>query len=428
MTHAERFDVAVVGGGPAGIAAALGAARHGARTLLIERERQLGGNVSQALVHTLCGLYREARAGKPPAPAHPGLPLALERLLRAREGAGEPVRSGRVYWVPIDPDAFASLCASLCDGQAALRVLLEAPLVGASFCADEARLRHAADAAPVVAKLVIDTTGDAAVAAAAGCVTAAESQDRRQLPSYLFEIEGVRAALDGSERLALTRSLAVAAREGRALPDGSSLTLRPGLRSGTAWATLTPPRREDASCTAGLASEWIESATRRASDAAASVVAHLRATQPGFADCAIRRRPARIGLRETRRIVGLRVITRPDLLGHAADPESVVVSSWPLELWHTHRGATYAYPDAPAPVPLGALIHRDQPRLGAAGRCLSASHEALGALRVIGTALATGEAIGVAAALAADAGVTLADVEPGAVRAGIEMRAGEALA
>jgi hypothetical protein len=62
-----------------------------------------------------------------------------------------------------------------------------------------------------------------------------------------------------------------------------------------------------------------------------------------------------------------------------------------------------------------------------AGRCLSASHEAHGALRVIGTALATGEAIGVAAALAADAGATLAEVDPAAVRARIRDDAEQAL-
>ena len=74
-------------------------------------------------------------------------------------------------------------------------------------------------------------------------------------------------------------------------------------------------------------------------------------------------------------------------------------------------------------VPLDALVSRSHPRLGMAGRCLSASHEALGALRVIGTALATGEAIGVAAALAAAAGIGLAEVSPERVRAAIAEQA-----
>jgi hypothetical protein len=67
-------------------------------------------------------------------------------------------------------------------------------------------------------------------------------------------------------------------------------------------------------------------------------------------------------------------------------------------------------------VPLGALVSRSHPRLGMAGRCLSATHAALGALRVIGTALATGEAIGIAAALAAERGCTLAEIDAASVR------------
>ena len=72
--------------------------------------------------------------------------------------------------------------------------------------------------------------------------------------------------------------------------------------------------------------------------------------------------------------------------------------------------------DSPASIPLSALVSRTHPRLGAAGRCLSATHGALGALRVIGTAFATGEAIGIAAAIAADRGILLSDVPARAVR------------
>src|SRR5262245_42383388 len=52
-----RFDVAVVGGGIAGVSAALAAADRGARTLILEAAEALGGNATAAFVHTLCGLY-----------------------------------------------------------------------------------------------------------------------------------------------------------------------------------------------------------------------------------------------------------------------------------------------------------------------------------------------------------------------------------
>ncbi len=68
----HRYDVAVVGGGSAGIAAAIAAAERGAHCILLDREATLGGNISQAFVHTVCGLYY---ADEPvPRYANPGFP------------------------------------------------------------------------------------------------------------------------------------------------------------------------------------------------------------------------------------------------------------------------------------------------------------------------------------------------------------------
>src|SRR5262245_34995564 len=105
MGEADRFDVAAVGGGPAGIAAALAAAlaaaRSGARTLLLERDAKLGGNVAHALVHTICGLY--APGTDPPALAQPGLAGRFADALARAGGAGAPETAGRVAYLPIEP-------------------------------------------------------------------------------------------------------------------------------------------------------------------------------------------------------------------------------------------------------------------------------------------------------------------------------------
>jgi hypothetical protein len=111
-----------------------------------------------------------------------------------------------------------------------------------------------------------------------------------------------------------------------------------------------------------------------------------------------------------------------------SDSDEVCRSSWPIELWTDHRRARFEYPVRPCSIPLGALVSQRSPRLGMAGRCLSASHDAMGALRVIGTALATGEAIGVTAALAADRCSGLDAIAASDVRAHILDTAAESVA
>jgi hypothetical protein len=145
----------------------------------------------------------------------------------------------------------------------------------------------------------------------------------------------------------------------------------------------------------------------RARKDAEHIATFMRNTRAGFEHSRILDWPRRIGVRETRRLLGIAELDRDDVLGGRVRDDAVANSSWPIELWSDHRRARFEYPKRPCSIPLGALVSRSHPRLGVAGRCVSASREALGALRVIGTALATGQAVGIAAALAADRGVGL---------------------
>ena len=85
----KKFDVVVVGGGSAGVAAALGAARAGCSTLLLERSLKLGGNVTHALVHSICGLFKISDGGKPRL-ANGGFALEFARQLERQEVPAAP--------------------------------------------------------------------------------------------------------------------------------------------------------------------------------------------------------------------------------------------------------------------------------------------------------------------------------------------------
>jgi len=420
---ATPYDVAVVGGGSAGIAAAISAARLGAHTLLVEREAELGGNATQAFVHTICGLYEPADAGGA-RPLHPGFPQRFARALAAAGAAGAPERAGRVWVLPTHPRRMAAVARRLCEATPGLELRSGAALAGARLADDLASPQHLAleGGEELAARVLVDASGDAALAALGGAEVERPGGDEVQLPSLVFLLGGVDTGeLRGFARLRVTHGVAGAARAGELPPGCESVLVRTAPEAGQVYVTLNLPRPRafdplDARQLAALEEE--------ARAGARALAAFLARTRPAFAGSRILALPPRIGIRETRRLVGRARPDRRHVLEGREPPDAVARSSWPIELWHDHRRARFEHPERPCGIPLGALVSRSHPRLGMAGRCMSGSHEALGALRVIGTALATGEAAGVAAALAADRRAPLGEIAAHEVRGHIEKLAG----
>src|SRR3989475_11610811 len=106
------YDVVVVGGGAAGLAAAVAAAGQGARTALVERYGFLGGMATAGMVSTICGLYHTSSAGLP-EPLNAGFAETVAKKLATMPGCGEPGRPGRPYGLPYTPVAFGCLAAQL---------------------------------------------------------------------------------------------------------------------------------------------------------------------------------------------------------------------------------------------------------------------------------------------------------------------------
>ncbi len=428
MKAREHFDVVVAGGGTAGVAAAVAAARLGARVLLVERGEALGGNAAHALVHTFCGLFLPASHDAPkdePVHAHPGFPRRFAAGLQAAGGAGAPERVGRVFVLPIRPDVLERYAMRECQRHPTLTCRLRAD-VRAAHLAVHTRDSHlleivcAEGPISVESRIVIDATGDAAVAALGGAEVAMAAAGELQCPSFIFRVTGVApGSAAGFSRLKLTVAAAGAAKGGALPADCESILVRPGATPDEVYVTLNVARPpvwnplDDALVAA------LESTARAAAE---RLLGYLRGTRTEFAQARIAGWPRRLGIRETRRLGGRAVVTADDVLAGRRREDEVAVSTWPIELWNDHRRVHLEHPAGPSSIPLGALVSRS-PRLGTAGRCVSATHEALGALRVIGTAMATGEAIGVAAALAADGDAALEAIDPAAVRARIAMEA-----
>jgi len=398
-------DVAVIGGGSAGLAAAVAAAREGAEVVLLERHGFLGGMGTASLVHTFCGLYRLRR--EPGAVwANPGLPVEIAERMIAATGIG-PVRMGRVDVLPQHPVEFVRIADELVAAERSLDVRWHTEVTGAVRDADGWRIAwHCrGTAGEIRAAAVVDASGDAVLAGFLGGGAEMTEAPRLQRPAYVFGIQSVDGGAE-NDRLALAGWLVAGVRAGDLPAAALGLTFRASGRPGEWFGTLDLAGAEspdgydplDPACLSR-----IEADGRRT---AAAAVGYLRAKADGWPRAFISQWPARAGVRESRRWLGQARLTGEDVLSGRRFDDEIALATWPLELRETAKGAKLRFPenDLPAGIPLGSLRAAGDDRLFVAGRCLSCDHEAQASIRVMGTCFATGQAAGLAAAVRANGG------------------------
>ncbi len=394
-----RYDVVVAGGGSAGIAAAVAAARMGARTLLVERYGFLGGMATAGMVGTVCGLYLTRAAG-PAERLNDGLTGEIADRLAALPGSEPPLRRGRTLVVPYVPHELAGLADELTGAESGLDVRLHAYLTGVAT--DAGRVTGAVFAtwegrSEIACGALVDASGDAIAALAAGAATETPAADVRQLCSLVFTLQGVAPdAVRGAASLATLRRIGAAEAAGTLAPGSCDLGWRPTARPGEVVAKLALRDLDGASD-----DDWLTAAERAGRRRVAALVDFLRREVPAFAQAFVAHLAPQVGVRESRRVVGRDVLTREDVLGGRKVPDAIARAAWPIELWREGAaGAHYEYlADGDwYEIPLGCLAATGMAGLFAAGRCISGTSDALGSARVIGTCLATGEAAGRAAA------------------------------
>lgn len=393
MSPHDEYEVTVVGGGSAGVAAALVASRQGARTLLIERQQLLGGMGTNAMVHTFCGLFHPD-VSQGPQWLNPGIPTELGTALMQRGGMEEPDLMGRVYVLRHRPADLASLTAELCAAEPHLTVLTGAEVTALSpgwTITLNDRLIHS--------RAVIDTTGDALLARLLGhshwdLATSA----RLYRPAYVWSFQGLSAILDEPLRLHVAALIVRAVKAG-ALPAAAlGTTLRASPTRGEVFVSTDLEAGGDHWDPLDLDQRvHLESEGRALAQA---VWDFLRSSHPSFTTITPPVLPVHAGIRESARWRGDYVLSADDLIRSRRFEEEVALAGWPLEMRETARGPRFRYFDQPEPagIPASCLRARSLPGMFFAGRCLSCDHEALASVRVMGTCLATGQAAGQMAA------------------------------
>lgn len=397
------MDVVVVGGGSAGLGAAIGAARAGARTLLVEKSERLGGMASLALVHTICGLYEPPR-GEGAVWANPGFPREFASRLLAEGGAGPAVRLGRVDVLPIDPEAFGNLAVEMASAEDQLEVMMNSEVTAIGEAENRitgVRVETDRGKIAIEARAIIDCSGDAIIAKMGGFEAEIVSAGRLQRPAWIVGIRNVNGnCFDADARLVLAHTIAKGVSAGQLPAEATGTAFRRSIRDGEAFVTVDLAAGGDTWNPDDIG--MIADLERLGDSTAMAVVEFLRKRIPGWENAEIFRKPARAGIRESRRATGVVRLTGDHLSQGTQFPDAVARAGWPMELRETASGPKWRFLEQAADIPLRALRHRDVENLWFAGRCISVDHDAQASVRVMGTCLATGEAAGIAAAVSPD--------------------------
>ncbi|MBF6175885.1 FAD-dependent oxidoreductase [Nocardia blacklockiae] len=396
MVNDDRYDVVVAGGGSAGVAAAVGAARTGARTLLLERGPCLGGAATLRNVLTYCGLYTRA---DPPRQVVFGVAEEVLRALRRLGAVSEPTRFTSVA-VVFDPESVKLVLDRLCR-DAGVEVRLGSQLVGADrfgSVVDAVRVADHQGLHTLRAAAFVDATGEADLAAFGGAAVRYGNGGHVQNGTLGVRFGGIPATAEVT-RDALADAVAAAKLRGAPLLAERGLVARLPISGDI--VTYVVDEGYDARDARDLTRAEMHARVQ-----AQDYLAVLR-TLPGCANAYIVGTGPEIGTRESRHILGRYRLTTDEVLGAARHDEVIALGAWPIE-YHPAPGVRpqwrFISDDAHYHIPWDVLRSKDTDNLFAAGRTVDADRYAGASLRVMGTAFATGHAAGVGAAL--HAGVT----------------------
>ena len=420
-----EFDVVVLGGGPAGIAAATTSARHGARTLLVERYGFLGGMGTAAGVTNFCGLHANVH-GTIRRVVH-GVASDLLDRMRALGGLNEPhLIFGKICAQAYDTAAFKCAADALVLAAGA-ELLFHAVAVAVtkhpSGAIDALVVETKSGRAAIRAKTFIDCSGDGDLAHLAGVPMergGSTGQGGMLYPTLMFRVGNVDAVRAGEAWRTIPQRMDEAAAAGDFRFPRRGAIVRPQLHASEWRVNVTQLKNEDGSPVDGTDARSLSAGEVEGRRQAIDYLRFLRERVPGFEDAYALDIAPQLGIRETRRLIGEVALTGDDVVGCASFVDAIGVNGWPLEL-HVKGDVEWRWPPIPESrgynqLPWRMLLPRRATAGGAlnlalAGRCASMTHEGHSAARVSGPCFVMGQAAGTAAALAVARNESLHAVE-----------------
>ena len=421
-------DVLVVGGGAAGVAAGVVASRRGARVVLVERYGFCGGGAVAGMSGTICGMYAatDDRSAPPRQVVHGFLDEFVAEMER-RGGLADPVRYGKTFTRVHDPLVWREAADALL-AQAGVQVLLHSTVIGALVEGDEKVDGVAAytkeGPTTIAAKITVDASGDADVVAMAGFPSFIGQDGHVQNPTMMFRLLGVDVArfrAEYGDDTIMGEAVSALIRE---KATGNEYK----LPRAKIWLFPTPrPNELLCNCTRVIGADGRELNPLFARDFTEAEIEGRRQVREyarffrdnlaGCRDSFVNDTGVQVGVRQTRQARGVHLLRNADVVAGAKFRDGIARSPWPIEL---HAGAAPRVEwllDDVYEIPYGCFVPQRGEALLAAGRCLSAEHEAVASARVTAQCFSYGHAIGCAAAISALDGVAARSIDGAAIRA-----------
>jgi hypothetical protein len=401
-----EYEVVVLGGGPAGIAAAAAAAMRGRKTLLLERYGFLGGMGTAAGVTNFYGLYANVH-GDIRRVVHGITDELLARIDRLGGLNAPHLVRGKTMAQAYDTAAYKCAADDLL-AEKGVDILFHALATGVTMNPDRTvnavLVETKSGRRAVLGCMFIDCSGDADLAAWAGAPFAlGDGADGRLYPTMMFRLNGVDPVAAGEAWRTIGRHMADAESRGVPMP-GTHAILRP-QRNPIEWRVcvtrvMTPAGgAADGTNAVELSAGEIEGRKQ-----ARAFFEFLRRDVPGFAASYIVDLPPQLGIRETRRLAGLYQLSGDDVISCASFDDTIGASALPLD--NPIAGEVrWTWPDIAHSrgfnhLPYRMLLPHGVGNLLVAGRCASMTHEGQLAVRASGGCFVMGQAAGSAAHLA----------------------------
>lgn len=434
-TLAAHTDVLVVGGGPAGMGAAIGAAQAGSKVVMTERLGFLGGNATASLVMPLMSFHTQQHAFKKvgrtsgifPNDHGPGDPVIggvlfdlLERLIRAGAAISPSLKTG--YVVPFDPEMFKIIAMEMMDDYG-VQMLFHS--FASSFFSDKNKrgvvLETKSGTLVITADKIVDCTGDGDIAVSAGadyCIGREEDCLVQPMTLMFRMVDFQKTAFDAYVK------------ENPAQWKGVH-GLWDLIRHASNKGELDLPREDLLFFGTPHTNELSVNSTRIARVLGTDVydlsyaewegrrqvkqiAAFFKKYVPGFEESYVAQTGVTVGIRETRRITGDYILTEEDVMLASKFDDVIARCSYPVDV-HNPKGKDTLLRKLPPgeayDIPLRSLLPKNLDHILVAGRCISGTHLAHSSYRVMPVCMATGQAAGVCASLAVKTDATTRDID-----------------